>query len=114
MVSLMALAVRYVELNPVRARLCRAPWRWRWSSASAHVDGRSDDLVDVEPMLARVDDWRAYLASGLRSEEAGLLRGHERTGRPLGSLAFLKRIEGKLGRFVRKKPAGRKPKTKKK
>jgi putative transposase len=103
-----------VELNPVRARLCRAPWRWRWSSASAHVDGRSDGLVDVAPLLARVDDWRAYLASGLSSEEADLLRGHERTGRPLGSLAFLKRIEGKLGRFVRKKPPGRKTKTKKK
>ena len=107
-------AVRYVELNPVRARLCRAPWRWRWSSAAAHVDGRSDGLVDVDPLLARVDDWRAYLALGLSDEETELLRGHERTGRPLGSLAFLKRLEGKLGRVLRKKPPGRKQKTKKK
>ena len=75
---------------------------------------RSDGLVDVEPMLARVDDWKAYLASGLSSEEADLLRGHERTGRPLGSLAFLKRLESKLGRVLRKKPPGRKLKTRKK
>jgi len=58
--------------------------------------------------------WRAYPASGLSSEEADLLRGHERTGRPLGSLAFLKRIESRFGRVLRKKPPGRKPKTKKK
>ena len=32
-------AARYVELNPVRARLCRVPWRWRWSSAAAHLAG---------------------------------------------------------------------------
>jgi len=24
-------AARYVELNPVRAKLCRMPWRWPWS-----------------------------------------------------------------------------------
>ena len=108
------MAVRYVELNPVRAKLCRAPWRWRWSSAAAHVEDRSDGLVAVSPMMGRVDDWRAYLASGLSSEEANLLREHERTGRPLGSLAFLKRLERKLGRVLRKKPASRKPKDKKK
>jgi hypothetical protein len=67
------------------------------------VDGRSDGLVDVAPVLSRVDDWRAYLASELNFEEANLLRGHERTGWLLGSLAFLKRIESRLGRVLRKK-----------
>jgi putative transposase len=50
-------AVRYVELNPVRARLCRLPWRYKWSSASAHVRGFDDGIVRVEPLLERVDDW---------------------------------------------------------
>ncbi len=108
------LAVRYVELNPVRAKLCRAPWRWRWSSAAAHVDGRNDVLVDAKPMLERVEDWRAYLASGLKPEQAELLRRHERTGRPLCDGAFLKRLEARLGRVLQKKPSGRKPKSKKK
>jgi len=108
------LAARYVELNPVRAKLCRSPWRWRWSSAAAHVAGRSDSLVDVAPLLSRVDDWRAYLAAGLGGEEASLLREHERTGRPLGGSMFLKRLESRLGRILRKKPPGRKPKHKKK
>jgi len=30
-------AVHYGELNPAHARLRRAPWRWPWSSAAAHV-----------------------------------------------------------------------------
>ena len=108
------LAVRYVELNPVRAKLCRAPWRWRWSSAAAHVAGCNDSLVDVGPMLERVDDWRDYLTAGLELEQAELFRRHERTGRPLCDGTFLKRLEAKLGRVLQKKQAGRKPKTKKK
>ena len=108
------MAVRYVELNPVRAKLCRAPWRWQWSSAAAHVAGRNDGLVDVRPMLERVNDWREYLAARLEPEQAELLRQHERTGRPLCDSAFLKRLETKLGRALHKKPPGRKQKTKKK
>ena len=103
-------AARYVELNPVRARLCRAPWRWRWSSAAAHVAGRDDDLVRVAPLLERVKDWREFLMAAVEAKDIERLRGHERTGRPLGSAAFLDRIETMLERIVRPAKPGRKPK----
>ena len=99
------MAARYVELNPVRVKLCWQAWRCRWSSAAAKVRGRDDGLVDVGPLLARVEDWREYLAAGLRAEEAAVLRQHERMGRPLGSAPFLRGMERKLGRFLHKKPA---------
>ena len=51
-------AARYVELNPVRARLVDSPAEWRWSSARAHLSGRDDCLVKVGPLLAMVGDWR--------------------------------------------------------
>src|SRR5260370_30402747 len=41
--SLLA-AARYVELNPVRARLAERAGDWRWSSAPAHLDGCDDAL----------------------------------------------------------------------
>jgi putative transposase len=107
------MAVRYVERNPVRAKLCRVPWRWRWSSAAAHVAGRDDRLVRVAPLLKRVDDWRAYLTAGAGEEDAALLRLHERTGRPLGDTRFVARLERRLGRPLRKKPPGRPRKNKK-
>ena len=46
-------AVRYVELNPVRARLCARPQDWMFSSANAHLSGREDRLVTMAPMLKR-------------------------------------------------------------
>jgi putative transposase len=102
-------AARTVELNPVRARLCRRPWRWPWSSAGAHIEGRDDDLVTVAPLLERVGDWRAFLASGLDEDELETIRRHERTGRPLGDDAFLDRLETTLGLPLRPRKRGPKP-----
>ena len=50
-------AVRYVELNPVRAKIVPKSQDYRWSSARAHLEGIDDDLVKVRPMLDRVDNW---------------------------------------------------------
>ena len=35
---------RYVELNPVRARLTASPSKYRWGSASAHVKRKSGSV----------------------------------------------------------------------
>jgi putative transposase len=99
-------AARYIERNPVRAGLCRRPWRYPWSSARAHVEGRDDELVKVEPLLRRVPDWKEFIGGKDDGEEAALLRRHERTGRPLGSESFLKRLERKLGLELRPKKRG--------
>jgi REP-associated tyrosine transposase len=47
-------AARYVELNPVRAKLAQRARDWRWSSARAHLAGRDDDLVTAR-IGVRVD-----------------------------------------------------------
>lgn len=100
-------AVRYIELNPVRARLVDHPETWRWSSASAHLSGKDDRLVRVHPMLERVSDWQELLVSG----DEGLyeeVRKHERTGRPLGDEGFVRSVSRLLGRDLEIKKAGRK------
>jgi putative transposase len=58
-------ATRYVECNPVRAKLVADPAEWPWSSAKAHLSGRDDRLVSVAPMLAMVGDWRSLLNSAV-------------------------------------------------
>jgi putative transposase len=99
-------AARYVELNPVRAGLIKAPSRYRWSSAGAHARGRNDTLVKVRPLLKRVRNWRAFLARVLSEEDIERIRAHERTGRPMGDEAFLATLEEKLGRVLRRQKPG--------
>lgn len=99
-------AARYVEMNPVRARLARRPRERKHSSARAHLAGKDDRLVDAAALLGAVDDWAAYLAE---SEEAwDLIRRHERSGRPLGSSAFAAELERATGRtLARRRPGPR-------
>ena len=103
-------AARYIELNPVRARLVEHAWDYRWSSVHAHLSGEDDKLVRAQPLLERVDDWRAFLR---KSDEAadGDLRKHENTGRPAGSKGFIERLSSELGRDLIPKRRGRKKKA---
>jgi putative transposase len=103
-------ALRYVELNPVRAGLVRYPWEWPWSSAQAHVTGVDETgLLNMDPWRARFDGerWRRFLEEGMKSED-GLdrIRLATRTGRPLGSDLFLERLEALTGRALRPKKRG--------
>jgi putative transposase len=107
-------AARYVELNPVRARIVTTPEDYPWSSARAHLAGRNDRLVRVRPLLQMVGDWEALLGSGLPEGEGQALRQHERTDRPLGKENFINRLEGLVGKVLRRgKPGPRKGSGKK-
>jgi putative transposase len=103
-------AVRYVERNPVRARLCGKAWDYAWSSAAAHVRGRDDDLVKTAPLRGLVPNWKEYLRQECSESELAALRRHERTGRPLGADRFVRKLESLLGRSLFPGKAGRKAK----
>jgi putative transposase len=105
-------AARYVEMNPVRARLAATPQDWRWSSAAAHLAGRDDALVQVAPLLDRVPDWATLLDENADdSERFDALRAGERTGRPVGGDAFVAGLEAQLGRPLARRRPGRKPRN---
>jgi putative transposase len=104
---------RYVELNPVRARLVRRARDWRWSSARAHLAGRNDRLAVVRPLLALAPDWAAFLRAGLNEEDHKAIRAGERTGRPLGSVRFVAGLEKRLKRKLARQKPGPKPKMQK-
>jgi len=105
----LALCARYVEQAPLRARLVERARDWRWSSARAHLKGKSDGLIDVKPVLDAVDDWRDLLAEPLKALEMKSVGACERTGRPLGSAAFVERLEKKLDRKLARLKPGPKP-----
>jgi putative transposase len=46
--------IRYIEMNPVRAKLVQEPQEWPWSSAKAHISGQKDDFIDSAKLLAMI------------------------------------------------------------
>jgi putative transposase len=94
-------ALRYVALNPVRARLTGRAEDWAWSSTRALIAGRDDHVVKVAPALARVGDFAAFL--GQEFDEAlsyAALRKAESVGRPIGSKDWLAQMEERSGRIL--------------
>jgi putative transposase len=105
-------AVRYLALNPVKAKLAKRAQDWPWSSVPAHLAGRDDGLVAVAPILERAGQRFADLLKLSRQEELAL-DGFEMKGvigRPLGSPAFVAELERRLGRTLAPGKRGRKPK----
>lgn len=103
-------AARYIELNPVRARLAERPEDWAWSSARAHLQGMADGVTAPSPLTEQIPDWAGFLAAGLEESEAEALRAGERTGRPVGSAGFVADLGMRTGRALLPKKRGPKPK----
>jgi putative transposase len=103
----------YTEQNPARAGLVRVPWDYPWSSAAAHVEGRtSSGLLDLSlwSRLTTPDGWRQLLMSGLGDREVEQMRRCTRLGHPLARDEELQRLEAASGTRLRPRRVGR-PRT---
>jgi len=101
-------AVRYVELNPVKARIVSKAEDYSWSSAKHHVHKAQDPLCSKSFLEDEIQDWRAYLAADNHHRQEALFQKHAATGRPLGDETFLKTLEQITGReLVKRKPGPR-------
>jgi putative transposase len=100
--------VRYIERNPVRARLSERPESYRWSSAMSHLEGKTDFILSDTDWLGRADrrEYRLFLNAQNREEEARIKRATA-SGRPLGSDEFVSMLERNLGRVLRPRQPGR-------
>ena len=102
-------AARYVELNPVKSKLCIQPEDYPLSSAAFHVDGKKDPMVKHTPLIEMVGDWKGYLSEAPCTSMSAALKQAERTGRPLGSDKFVAELENTLGRILKKNKPGPRP-----
>ena len=102
-------AARYIALNPVKAGLTRRAEEWPWSSAGAHLAATDDELCRVAPLLERIPDFAALLAGAGDIDAERRLERAATIGRPLGSAAWLRALEARLGRTLAPRRPGPKP-----
>ena len=103
-------ALRYTELNPVRAGMVEQPQEYPWSSASAHVgDGGEDSALDIEAWRQSwtAATWCQYLEDAGSGAYTYAIRQNTHTGRPLGTPEFVATWEKALGRHLMPAKGGR-------
>jgi putative transposase len=106
---------RYIELNPVRARMVAHPRDYPWSSWGAHALGAADPLVAEHPIYRalgttaaeRQTAYRALFRAALSDEFVGALRAATNGGWALGGKRFKRKIAKGAGRRAEPLSAGR-------
>lgn len=106
---------RYIELNPVRARMVEAPERFPWSSYNCNAMGHTDALLTPHPCYQglgqtaalRVEAYRAIVRESLPDATVEEIRLHLQQQRALGRDAFRSMVEAKTLRFAGVRPAHR-------
>lgn len=108
--SRLGAAIRYVELNPVRAGLVLDPADHPWSSARVHLGLERNPLLGTGcPIDFSPEEWRLFLQEGIDEQEAEALRKGTRTGRPMLQREEIRRLEKGTGQVLRPGTRGRKP-----
>jgi len=111
---------RYIERNPVRAKIVKKPWNWKWSSAKVHCGLDRYDKLGVRNLFDYIDidegrdGWKGFIEEVDNAEEIKEIREQTRRGRPLGGSSFVERLEGKYNRSLKLKSRGRPRKKMKK
>jgi putative transposase len=107
--------MRYIELNPVRARLVRKPANYPWSSHRANAAGAADPLLTPHSLYealasrpkARAGAYSALFRDALREDFVDDLRSATNGGWALGSARWRARVERIAKRRTTPLPAGR-------
>lgn len=104
-------ALRYVERNPVRARLVRKAENYPWSSARGHCGLAQDPLLTKggawQKELDDITNWPRWLAEPDTDEALLVLRRNAMMGLPCGSESFIRKMERLAGRLLHVRPRGR-------
>jgi REP-associated tyrosine transposase len=107
-------ALRYTELNPVRAGLATEPQSWLWSSAAVHLGvAPNPEWLSLDLWRGRwnATNWKEFLWATQEHSALTAIRTSTHTGRPLGSADFVRTLERSTQRLLAPQKRGRRPKA---
>ena len=92
---------RYIELNPVKAKMMIRPADYRWSSYRENAGLSPSVIVDRHGFTSlcgvSFEGYRKYLAQGTPSSEAEFISQRLESNRLTGGSRFVKEIERRTG-----------------
>ena len=100
--------LRYVERNPLRAKLVRAAENWRWGSLYRRTQGTAEEkllLSDSPVPLGRL--WTQHVNQAQTEAEVESIRRSVVRGRPFGGDAWCQKVTRQLGLEHTTRPCGR-------
>lgn len=109
------VVLRYIEANPLRAKLVDHAGDYRWSSFACHGNGRADPLLDMMPAYEALGPrpairrrrWSAYVRQTPDADELAAIRYSNERGLPYGQGMWINRLAQRLQLDLTIRPRGR-------
>lgn len=106
---------RYIELNPVRARMVAAAQDYSWSSCRARLGYAQSAVLDLDPCYqglavdesTRRERYSEFLQDAVPAGEWELIRNAVQRGQLTGNDAFSERVAAILHRKIENRGRGR-------
>lgn len=98
--------LRFVEANPIRAKLAVKADEWKWSSFAARGTQAGREMLGDWP-VERPRDWRRMVEGGIDEAVIARVRESVRRGKPFGSEPWVRRTAGAMGLGQTLRPRGR-------
>jgi putative transposase len=99
--------LRYVERNPVRAKLVRKAERWMWSSARVWANPTERPAWLVDGPVPRPSDWLEQVNAAVTPADLESLRKSVNRGSPFGGKAWVESTARLHGLESTLRPRGR-------
>jgi putative transposase len=107
--------LRYIEANPLRARIVKRAGEYPWSSYGVHGLGEASELVDALPLYEELSPypkirqrkWAEKVHRPLEEAEEAAIRRSTATGLPYGDRPWVARLAKKLDLDLTIRPRGR-------
>ena len=106
---------RYIEMNPVRARMVSNPADYPWSSYSSSVGENTFSWLDFDPCYLALGAtfeerrirYRDYVNASVAEDEWALIRDSVRRNHLTGTVRFADEVESIIGIRVESRKPGR-------
>jgi putative transposase len=99
--------LRYVEANPLRAKMVERAGEWRWSSMSCRRSPRKNAELLSEWPVDRPADWTAIVNETMPRPTLSAVRGSVKRNSPFGDPDWTAEIAQRLGLQSTLNPRGR-------
>jgi len=90
------MVLRYIEGNPVRAKMVQSTMEWRWSSHDELVGNGNRNLIDKVP-IDLPGGWTAYVDASMGEGDLDRVRSSVNRQTPLGDAGWLMKICNEFG-----------------
>lgn len=106
---------RYVELNPVKARMVEFPWKYPWSSSRVKTMAKKQDWLDCYPFYTSLDRtkkkrqeaYKHWLLDSISENETTLICEAVQRGQLAGRSKFRDQVSKMIRRCIGSRGPGR-------